>query len=132
MDGACYKNCPDSWQKDVTVCFKPPAYAKEKWFKQVMKGNLSWGPNNCNKGYFQYGCCLCSPLCPTGMTDLGTTCLRGVIPRPATPLVCDSFLEEESGGLCYPPCKYNTEGSGPACWGSCPNGTIECAGILCL
>ena len=45
---------------------------------------------------------------------------------------CDPALEENSSSLCYPPCKYKTEGVGPVCWGSCPNGTVECAGALCL
>ena len=47
-------------------------------------------------------------------------------------MICDTELEDYDVGLCYPPCKYNTDPSGPLCWGDCPNGTEECAGALCI
>jgi hypothetical protein len=39
--------------------------------------------------------------------------------------------EQEDAGLCYTPCQAPSIGVGPICWGSCPNGTIEC-GAACL
>ena len=39
--------------------------------------------------------------------------------------------EEFDTGLCYTPCQAPSIGSGPTCWGNCPNGTFEC-GAACL
>ena len=34
--------------------------------------------------------------------------------------------------MCYTPCEHDADGVGPVCWGSCPAGTTECGGALCL
>ena len=45
-------------------------------------------------------------------------------------MICPNEYEQ-SGLLCYPPCKNSAKGIGPVCWGYCPTGTKQC-GVLCL
>ena len=67
------------------------------------------------------------------MIDWGISCAKRAYGRGVgKPMICDPVLEDYDAGLCYPPCKYMTDGVGPVCWGDCPNGTLECAGMLCL
>ena len=86
---------------------------------------------DCQSGYRTVGN-LCSAICPENMIDIGISCIKRVISRTSTVLNCDPVFEAYDAGLCYPPCKYNTNGVGPVCWGRCPNGTVTCAGVLCL
>ena len=95
----------------------------EKW------GAL-WYPK-CHDEFHNVGCCVCSPDCPTGMTDIGISCAKNSYSRTAgTPLTCHKD-QEQSGALCYSPCEHEADGVGPVCWGQCPKGTKEC-GALCL
>lgn len=29
---------------------------------------------NCDEGFYNFGCCVCSPDCIDGMTDIGVSC----------------------------------------------------------
>eukprot|EP00341_Mesodinium_pulex_P015667 CAMPEP_0116932116 /NCGR_PEP_ID=MMETSP0467-20121206/28236_1 /TAXON_ID=283647 /ORGANISM="Mesodinium pulex, Strain SPMC105" /LENGTH=122 /DNA_ID=CAMNT_0004612717 /DNA_START=395 /DNA_END=763 /DNA_ORIENTATION=- len=65
------------------------------------------------------------------MTDIGVSCAKESYNRGVgKPLQC-SDDEEEDAALCYNKCANGT-GVGPVCWGSCPAGTAECGGVLCL
>ena len=88
---------------------------KEKW-------GLLYYPK-CMDGYYAFACCICSPKCPDGMTDIGVSCAKSSYGRTAgKPLQCKPE-EEMSGALCYPPCPAGSKGVGPVCWGYCPEGT---------
>ena len=66
------------------------------------------------------------------MTDIGVSCHKDSYGRTAgKPLGCTSDQEYDAG-LCYEQCENDTVGVGPVCWGSCPAGTTECGGALCL
>ena len=54
------------------------------------KGGLCYKP--CNVGYHAFGCCICSPDCPSNMQDTGIGCIKpaqaatvGVIPQFSCP-----------------------------------------------
>ena len=125
MGGDCFLNCPEGWDDTIDQCFKPMSYVKPK------KSWINTGSLDCQSGYHTVGN-LCAATCPESMIDNGVSCTKRVIARPPSILGCDPVLEAYDSGLCYPPCKYNTRGSGPVCWGRCPNGTETCAGVLCL
>ena len=130
----CWQECPDDFRNDGAFCYKPKSYGRgagsihecddcEKW------GAL-WYPK-CRESFHNVGCCVCSPDCPEGMTDIGISCAKESYGRTAgTPLTCTEEQEYDAG-LCYTPCDHDAHGVGPVCWGSCPVGTTQC-GALCL
>jgi len=131
----CWEYCPSDFRDDGAFCYKPDSYGRgagsihecencEKW-------GLLWYPK-CRTNFHNVACCVCSPDCPSGMTDIGISCAKGSYGRTAgTPLTCKSD-EEYDAGLCYPPCENGANGVGPVCWGNCPAGTEKCGGALCL
>ena len=90
----CWQNCPDEFRNDGAFCYKPKSYGRgagsihecdncEKW------GAL-WYPK-CRDNFHNVGCCVCSPDCPSGMTDIGISCSKDSYGRTAgTPLTCKS------------------------------------------
>ena len=131
----CWEYCPSEFRDDGAFCYKPKSYGRgagtthkcdncEKW-------GLLWYPK-CRDNFHNVGCCVCSPDCPSGMTDIGISCAKDSYGRTAgTPLTCAPG-EVEDAGLCYPPCEHEANGVGPVCWGNCPEGTVNCGGALCL
>ena len=83
----------------------------------------------CPKNYHAVGT-NCSPDCPRNMEDVGNSCHKDIRQRDSEAFVCGPG-EVNEGGLCYRACPETFTGLGPTCFGSCPNGTIEC-GALCL
>ena len=75
-----------------------------------------WYPK-CRSGYKPIGCCICSPICQNGQTDIGISCAKKSYGRGAgKPMICKSS-EEQDGALCYPKCKNKGDnGVGPVCW----------------
>ena len=130
----CWQNCPEHFRDDGAFCYKPEAYGRGAGQANKCKDCEKWGGlfyPQCDKGFHSVGCCVCSPDCPQGMTDIGISCAKESYSRTAgTPLKCAEGLEQ-SGALCYPKCEHGSTGSGPVCWGHCPAGTKEC-GSLCL
>jgi len=85
----------------------------------------------CKDGFHAVGCCVCSPNCVNGMTDIGVSCQKKSYGRGAgSPLVCGDGKDEDAG-LCYDKCKSDYQGVGPVCWKSCPTGWLDC-GALCI
>jgi hypothetical protein len=140
----CWKSCPDKFRDDGAFCAKPEAYGRGAgypWKFGDPAFNLSnararceadnggagtceqdgaiWYPK-CKAGFVKVGCCVCSPACPAGMTDIGVSCAkesygRGVGTSPG----CGAGYELD-GGLCYPVAAQGFKGVGPVAWGKCP------------
>jgi len=139
----CWQSCPSGFTDTGADCLKPSSYGRGAgypiWSKSKCerdnsqgceKNGLIWYPN-CRPGFDNVGCCVCSPDCQDGMTDIGVSCQKKSYGRGAgTPLVCASDLEEDAA-LCYKSCDAEYHGIGPVCWGSCPAGYNSC-GALCL
>ena len=143
---ACWQNCPAGYRDDGAYCAKPSAYGRGGgyviWDGDVCaRDNPStgceqygalWYPK-CKANFHAAGCCICSPDCPSGMTDIGASCAKQSYGRGAgSPLICASGLENQSS-LCYTPCKSTYSGNGPICYQNCPSGYEKCAGYdLCV
>ena len=72
----------------------------------------------CRTGYHNVGCCVCSPNCPSGMSDHGAMCWKKRYHRPAGKMPKCRFNEVLDAGLCYTPCRVYYKGVGPVCWWS--------------
>jgi len=139
----CWQDCPNNFRDDGAFCYKPSPYGRgvgyslwnlgkcEKENSQgCEKNGLLYYPK-CKENFYNVGCCVCSPNCPKGMTDIGISCSKDTYGRGwGSPLGCTSEQEYDAG-LCYPPCESTWKGVGPVCWGGCPNGYNKC-GALCL
>lgn len=140
----CWRSCPSGYRDDGAFCAKPAAYGRGggyPWKFGDPAFNLDnararcegdnggagtceqdgaiWYPK-CKAGFVKVGCCLCSPACPAGMTDIGVSCAkesygRGVGAVPG----CGPGLELDAG-LCYPVAAQGFKGIGPVAWGKCP------------
>ena len=100
----CWQSCPNEFRDDGAYCYKPKSYGRgagsihkcndcEKW------GAL-WYPK-CRPSFHHVACCVCSPNCPSGMTDIGISCQKHSYGRTAgTPLICKPE-EDEDAALCY-------------------------------
>ena len=132
----CWQNCPHDkgFRDDGAYCYKPDAYGRGAGQVHECQGCEKWGSlwyPKCHDHFHNVGCCVCSPDCPKGMTDIGISCAKDSYSRTAgTPLTCKPGTEQ-NGALCYPPCDHKATGVGPVCWGKCPPSTKEC-GALCL
>lgn len=138
----CWQPCPSGFRDDGAFCYKPEAYGRGV-------GYAIWNEDNCNRdnpdvgcekwgaiwyprcktNFHNVACCICSPDCPSGMTDIGISCAKDSYGRGAgEPLICAPHLEM-SGLLCYPPCKSGYHGNGPVCWATCPAGKADCSAL---
>jgi len=141
----CWQNCEDGFTDTGADCLKPPSYGRGAGYvawegSECSDDNsnglgceeqgLLWYPN-CDPGFHGVGCCVCSPNCGEGMTDIGVSCQKNSYGRGAgVPMECSDGLSEDAG-LCYTPCQDGDNGVGPVCWGTCPPGYSQC-GALCL
>jgi len=139
----CWKSCPAGYPDGGVFCAKPSSYGRgagyAAWSKNQCfadnaqgceKNGAMWYPK-CKTGFHAFGCCVCSPDCPDGTIDAGATCTKKSYGRGAGyPMICSSGLDQ-SGALCYPPCKTYYSGNGPVCWPACPSTNNSC-GALCL
>lgn len=105
-------------------CSPDPAARAENCEKDHGKGNCEqWGLMfypKCKPGFHAVGCCVCSPDCPAGMSDIGVSCQKQSYGRTAgTSMLCAPGLEQ-NGALCYPKCRSEFHGVGPVCWQNCP------------
>lgn len=139
----CWQNCPSGFRNDGAYCAKPGSYgrgagypwkfgdalgsldgARERCKKANKQGCEKYGEiiyPKCKPGFKPAGCCVCSPICPGGMTDIGVSCQKRSYGRGAgTAMDCRSGLEKD-GALCYPKCKPGYHGVGPVCWQDCPS-----------
>jgi len=76
----------------------------------------------CKPGFRRIGCCICSPQCPPGMTDIGISCQKNTYDRGVGKLRNCNAGQERDAGLCYPRCNGGYTGIGPVCWAQkCPS-----------
>lgn len=139
----CWPRCPSGFRDDGAYCFKPDSYGRGVGFPwkigdkafdlsnarkrcerkhgegQCEKSGAIYYPK-CKEGYRAMGCCVCSPRCPSGMTDIGISCQKQSKGRGVgKPMKCKKGQAYDAG-LCYKPCKENYHGVGPVCWQDCP------------
>lgn len=140
----CWQPCPSGFRDDGAYCFKPKPYGRGAGFPWKI-GDRAFDLSNarkrcekkhgagrceksgaiyypkCDPGYRAIGCCICSPRCPSGMTDIGISCQKQSRGRGVgKPMKCKEGQAYDAG-LCYKPCKENYHGIGPVCWQDCPD-----------
>lgn len=144
----CWGRCPSGFRDDGAFCAKPDAYGRGAGYPwQFGDGfdlngargrcEADHGAGNCEQNgaiiypkcrsnFHNVGCCICSPDCPSGMTDIGVSCAKASYGRGAgtVPNQCQAGFEYDTG-LCYTPCRSGNHGVGPVCWGSCPAGFTD-------
>ncbi|WP_425420440.1 discoidin domain-containing protein [Phaeodactylibacter xiamenensis] len=146
----CWKSCPEGFRDDGAFCFKPESYGRgggyiwkigDRPFSasgQFKRCEEAHGKGNCEiygaivypkckEGFYAAGCCVCSPVCPEGFTDIGVSCAKPSYGRGVgiIPTICEDG-KENNAGLCYKLCRDGFKGVGPVCWEvTCPyvNGT---------
>jgi len=94
----CSHECPSTYRDDGLYCGKPSAYGRGvgypwKFGDEVdlnrarerclldnpILGCEQWGLiiyPKCREGFHNVGCCVCSPDCPEGWTDIGVSCKK--------------------------------------------------------
>ena len=140
----CWKQCPSGFTDIGAFCQKPAAYGRGAGYviwdeakcnrensQGCEKNGALWYPK-CQAGFYAVGCCVCSPVCPTGYTDTGTGCTKPSYGRGAgEPFACRPGTEKD-GALCYSPCgKADFVGGGPVCWQKCPSQQSWDCGAAC-
>jgi hypothetical protein len=140
----CWASCPSGYRDDGAFCAKPAAYGRGGGYPWKFGDGLNLNkaqsrcendnPQGCEKngeiiypkcrgGFHATGCCICSPDCPAGFSDMGVSCTKPSYGRGAgtIPKNC-SGGKENQGGLCYRPCEAGYKGIGPVCWANeCPS-----------
>ena len=162
-------NCPTGFRDDGLTCFKPAPVTRGAgypWKLGDTVGSLDEArarcardnPQGCEKngeiiypkcpsGFQAFGSNICSPICPTGMSDGGifcaklaesgtssssttsTTSLTSYTRPVGTPLVCPSG-KVQSGALCYDACSAGYTLVAGVCWQQCPASYPD-AGATC-
>src|SRR5258708_1217927 len=85
---ACWQNCPAGFRDDGAYCGKPSAYGRGGGYvawdgnkcnnenpQGCEENGLIWYPK-CKPNFHAVGCCVCSPDCPSNMTDIGVSCQK--------------------------------------------------------
>jgi hypothetical protein len=142
----CWKNCPTGFPDNGAFCAKPTAYGRgtgygwepgdplfdlsrararcerDNGVGGCTQDGLTYYPR-CKPGYRSVGCCVCSPMCPSDMPDIGVSCAKPNYDRGigTIPTRCPTGKVNQDG-LCYPPCREGFTGVGPVCWGRCEAG----------
>jgi hypothetical protein len=137
----CWQNCAMGFHDDGAFCRKPSSYgrgagytSKDHCESENLQGCEIWGLiyyPKCMPNFHNVACCVCSPDCQDGMTDIGVSCTKKSYGRGAGYVLTCSEEEDYDAGLCYVPCQQNFKPIGPVCWGQCPAGYSPC-GALCL
>lgn len=148
------KGCPPGFSDDgAATCIKPAPYGRGAGYAwqfgdgfnsdgMFRRCETDYGARNCEQsGLIVYpkcksnfhttGCCICSPDCPSGMSDIGISCGKNTYGRGVGNfrLKCPGEKEEQAG-LCYDKCPTGWYGVGPVCWQSCPGNFFDC-GVMC-
>ncbi len=129
----CWQNCPSGFRNDGGFCKKPDGYDRGVGRTSKKKCEQKHGAGNCEKekplwykkcrAGFHGVMTRCTPICPSGMKDIGVSCTKQSHTR-AKANSCPAGHEQD-GGLCYPQCKAGYNGVGPVCWEKCPAGTTN-------
>ncbi|EAR92672.1 hypothetical protein TTHERM_00320180 (macronuclear) [Tetrahymena thermophila SB210] len=98
----CESQCPPGFRDDGLFCAKPEAYGRGVGYpwkfgddlnlnnalKRCESENSQGCEQNgliiypkCRQGFHSFGCCICSPDCPSGTTDIGVSCTKPVYGR---------------------------------------------------
>jgi hypothetical protein len=131
----CGANCPSGFSDAGAFCQKPSPYGRGSGYAIWSQGQCNsdnpsvgceqngamWYPR-CQAGFHAVGCCVCSPDCPSRWGDTGTGCTKPTYTRGAgAPISACSAGMQQSGLLCYTPCKTGYQMVGPVCWDQkCP------------
>ena len=104
----CWQSCPSGMTDHGVGCTKPAPYGRgagypwkfgdgvnnDGMLSRCRKANSQGCEMNgaiaypkCKSGFHNVGCCICSPDCPSGMTDAGATCTKNTANRgtPSSP-----------------------------------------------
>jgi hypothetical protein len=132
----CWQDCPRGFRNDGAFCAKPAPYGRGAGYAWQFDDMLSrcerkegrdcemWGLiayPKCDKGYYPFGCCICSPICPNSMVDIGVSCTKQTYGRGVgRPLMCKENEESLSVGtldiMCFEKCKFGYHGYGIWCF----------------
>ncbi|MFN7919619.1 MAG: RICIN domain-containing protein [Bryobacteraceae bacterium] len=146
----CWQNCPAGFTDIGVSCAKPAPYGRGGGYGYwwpfegrndaiarcqrntgqscEMYGELAYP--KCAAGYYAFGCCVCSPLCPAGMRDDGAFCAKDAYSRGSASTTCPAGQQYDAG-LCYPQCPTGSSGVGPVCWGQCNGSFPTGCGAAC-
>jgi hypothetical protein len=127
----CWSDCPAGFRDDGAFCAKPAPYGRGAgyaiWDEQKCrnehggnceKSGAMWYPT-CATNFHAVGCCICSPDCPSGMTDIGVSCSKVSSGRGVGQIPSCTSGQQTDAGLCYDACAPAYDGVGPVCWGKC-------------
>ncbi len=151
----CWQHCPSGYRDDGAFCGKPAAYGRGGGYPWRFGDGFNdrgmfrrcqghHGNGNCQKhgaivypkcraGFHAAGCCICSPNCVNGQTDIGVSCAKKSYGRGAgtIPKGCSDGKFNQHG-LCYTACRTGYKGVGPVCWAeSCPTKFPTKCGLGC-
>lgn len=151
----CWQSCPAGFRDDGAFCGKPAAYGRGGGYPwrfgdgfndrgMFRRCHAAHGNGNCQKngaivyprcraGFHQVGCCICSPNCVDGQTDIGVSCAKKSYGRGAgvIPTGCSDGKTNQHG-LCYVTCRTGYKGVGPVCWAdNCPTKFPTKCGLGC-
>ncbi len=130
----CLTDCPANFPDQGLYCGKPSSYGRGVGSIWGGAGKVQWGGlyyPACAANFHNVGCCVCSPDCPAGTTDIGVSCQKGSYGRGVgKPLGC-AVGQVYDAGLCYNQCPAGASGVGPLCYGGCTAGDPYRLGIWC-
>lgn len=155
----CWQGCPSSFTDTGVDCLKPPPVSRDAFPWKFGDGlNMNDAMKRCQRQSSlgkRYGCgfynshtmvysncppsyktapvitSLCTPVCPSNMTDIGVSCQKSSYGRGVGHIPdCGGNTPVKDAGLCYKRCNAGYNGVGPVCWGSCPAGWTDC-GAMC-
>lgn len=140
----CYKSCPAGYRDDGLFCAKKGEYGRGAGYaiwdeakctrenSQGCEKNGALFYPKCKEGFKAVGCCVCSPVCPSGWTDIGVSCTKPATARGIgiIPDTCKGGKDFDAG-LCYGQCRDKFDGIGPVCWGQCTGATPYNCGAGC-
>jgi hypothetical protein len=135
--GVCWQQCPSGYPDAGATCGKPAAYGRGAGYPWKIGDDLGSldeararcrkaNPQGCEKvgeiiypkcrsGFRAIGSNICSPVCPSGMTDAGAFCTKRTETRAPTPLSACPAGKVNENQLCYEPCKTGYTGIATTC-----------------
>ena len=145
----CWQSCTPGFRDDGAFCAKPKPYgrgvgypwkfgdkafslngARARCAKAHPQGCEKSGQiiyPKCKEGFHPAGCCICSPNCPPGQTDIGVSCAKKSYGRGVgKPVSTCPAGKDKDAWLCYTQCKSGFYGVGPVCWQHCLPGRVDC------
>lgn len=138
----CWSTCPEGFSDTGIDCLKPSPYGRGAG-RSCLHGFFECDCNSdeqrnglmcyprCRDNFHEFGCCVCSPDCPEGMTDVGISCQKNSHPRGAGSVLSTCGDKEEDAALCYSKCDTGFHGVGPVCWSTCSAGQPVDCGVGC-